>query len=94
MSEMTGQRPLFIAFEGGEGAGKTTQARLLQERLQDLGRSVVLTREPGGTALGEHLREIILRPSGKSAATNAGSVSLPPLSCSCSWRRAPNWSPR
>lgn len=63
MSETSRRRPLFIAFEGGEGAGKTTQAQLLQERLQGLGREVLLTREPGGTALGEHLREIILRPS-------------------------------
>jgi dTMP kinase len=64
-------KALFIAFEGGEGAGKTTQARLLKERLQALGRDVVLTREPGGTALGEHLREIILRPSGKSQSPTA-----------------------
>ncbi len=56
---------LFIAFEGGDGAGKSTQARLLQERLQKADRAVVLTREPGGTALGEHLREIILRPTGR-----------------------------
>ncbi|MGD0115453.1 MAG: dTMP kinase [Dehalococcoidia bacterium] len=70
----TAQKGLFIAFEGGEGAGKTTQARLLQERFQSLGKAVVLTREPGGTALGEHLREIILRPSGRERSTT-GAVS-------------------
>jgi dTMP kinase len=74
-SDATSQKPLFIAFEGGEGTGKTTQARLLQQRLQDLGRSVLLTREPGGTVLGERLREIILQPSRRGSASNAASRS-------------------
>ena len=47
---------LFIAFEGGEGAGKTTQAGLLQERLKQLDIPCDLFREPGGTELGEYLR--------------------------------------
>jgi dTMP kinase len=50
----------FIAFEGADGAGKTTQARLLAEHLRALGREVVVVREPGGTAAGEHVRTLVL----------------------------------
>jgi len=49
-------RGIFITFEGGEAVGKTTQIQLLHERLQSLGHQVILTREPGGTALAEKLR--------------------------------------
>lgn len=49
----------LITFEGPEGSGKTTQARRLTERLRATGRSVIPTREPGGTATGEHIREIL-----------------------------------
>jgi dTMP kinase len=51
---------LFIALEGGEGAGKSTQAKLLDRWLSSLGHDVVLTREPGGTAVGAALRAILL----------------------------------
>lgn len=51
---------LFITLEGGEGAGKTTQSRLLVERLRQAGHEVVLTREPGGTPGAEALREVLL----------------------------------
>ncbi len=49
----------FIVFEGGEGVGKTTQAGLLQERLADLSIPCELVREPGGTELGEYLRNYL-----------------------------------
>jgi len=51
---------VFVTFEGVDGSGKSTQARLLEEHLRGLGREVVLTREPGGTELGEELRRLVL----------------------------------
>lgn len=56
------ERGLFVAFEGGEGAGKSTQARLLAAWLRDLGHVVVVTREPGATTIGGRLREMLLDP--------------------------------
>ena len=53
---------LFIAIEGGEGAGKSTHSKRLAEYLQSLGHEVVLTREPGGTPTGEKIRNILLDP--------------------------------
>lgn len=53
---------VFVALEGGEGGGKSTQAELLRTWLQGSGHEVVLTREPGGTPLGERVRELVLSP--------------------------------
>jgi dTMP kinase len=59
---------LFVTFEGGDGSGKSTQAALLEGWLTDAGRTVVRTREPGGTDLGHELREIVLHRRGHIAA--------------------------
>jgi len=62
---MTGARGRFISLEGGEGAGKSTLLAGLRERLVAQGVDLVLTREPGGTALGEAVRGIVLDPTGR-----------------------------
>ena len=54
------QPGLFIAFEGGDGAGKSTQAAVLTQALTDAGKVVLRTREPGGTPVGEKLRSLVL----------------------------------
>jgi dTMP kinase len=51
---------IFIAFEGGEGSGKSTQSKLLKEWLEEEGEEVLLSREPGGTEMGKDLRRILL----------------------------------
>src|SRR6187455_3163101 len=82
----------FITFEGPEGSGKSTQLRILAERLRARGYKVIETREPGGTAIGESVRSILvgqghreLRPTSElllmfaSRAQNIDEVILPGL---------------
>ncbi len=57
-------RGIFITLEGGDGAGKTTQIRLLSEALRAQGRDVVLTREPGGTPEAEKIRDFLVKRDG------------------------------
>lgn len=56
---------MFVTFEGLDGSGKSTQAALLVERLREQGREVVATREPGGTPVGEGVREVLLGGEGE-----------------------------
>ena len=65
---MTGR---FVAFEGLDGAGKTTQVRAVAKALGGGGTEVVVTREPGGTPLGERLREVLLAPADAAIAPDA-----------------------
>jgi dTMP kinase len=53
---------VFVCFEGGEGAGKSTQSRLLRDWLEERGHTVLLTFEPGDTEVGQALRRIVLSP--------------------------------
>ena len=62
---------MFVSFEGLDGSGKTTQVERLRARLEAEGREVVTAREPGGTALGEQLRELVLHGSEMTAWAEA-----------------------
>lgn len=69
------QRPagsgMFLVFEGGEGSGKTTQMELLRQHLVARGHKVVVTAEPGGTAIGKKLRELLLDPANAGLSNKA-----------------------
>lgn len=60
-----GNRGFFISFEGNDGSGKTTQIRLLTQWFEQCGRAVLLLREPGGTVIGEKVRDILLDNASK-----------------------------
>ena len=62
---------MFVTFEGLDGSGTTTQSELLRQHLEQAGRDVVLTREPGGTELGERVRELVLGDTKISAWAEA-----------------------
>jgi dTMP kinase len=64
------RRGWFITIEGPEGSGKTTQAAALADHLTSLGLDVHLTREPGGTWLGERVRDVLLARTGSTAPTD------------------------
>jgi len=64
-------RGCFVSFEGGDGAGKSTQRNLLGDWLAGLGHDVVLTREPGGTALGQVMRDAVLHGEDVDPRTEA-----------------------
>ena len=58
-------RGMFIAMEGPDGSGKSTQIDLLKEYFDQIGKEYIVTREPGGTKIGEAIRQVILDPDHK-----------------------------
>jgi dTMP kinase len=71
MSTIERRRGLFITFEGGDGSGKSTQMRLLAERLRAGGYGVLETQEPGGTKIGNQVRAILLDPANQELCPTA-----------------------
>lgn len=63
-------RGRFITLEGGEGAGKTTLVAVMRQALESMGREVVVTREPGGTELGEAIRTLVLQRRAQDMAAD------------------------
>ena len=64
-------RGIFITVEGGEGAGKSTNMAFLERTLKESGVDILVTREPGGTGLGEGIRELLLQPRDEAVAPDA-----------------------
>lgn len=67
---------LFITFEGGEGSGKTTQLKLLVNRIRTSGKEVIETRDPGGTAIGKEIRTLLLHSPLDTCGDRPGSVPI------------------
>lgn len=65
----TSRHGMLLTFEGGDGAGKSTQIRLLKAAIERAGWDALVTREPGGTALGEEIRQLLLSSSAPTSAT-------------------------
>lgn len=65
------RRGVLIAFEGGDGSGKSTQLHLLRDHIERLGLPVSVTREPGGTVIGERIRDILLDPASSALTDRA-----------------------
>jgi dTMP kinase len=70
LSALSALRGKFLSFEGLDGCGKSTQARLVAERLEAAGLTVVRTREPGGTDIGKALRRVVLDPGNEKLVPN------------------------
>ncbi len=68
MTNPAAGRGLFITFEGPDGSGKSTQMRILVERLRNEGRVVTINQEPGGTGIGQQVRKILLDPENHDMA--------------------------
>lgn len=62
---------IFITFEGPDGAGKTTQVRMLAQALEKAGHDIVMTREPGGTSISDRIRSLVLSPEHKEMTHQA-----------------------
>jgi dTMP kinase len=71
MSTTSRGRGVFITFEGPDGSGKSTQARILAERLRGEGRAVLESVEPGGTPIGQQIRRILLDPGNRDLTPTA-----------------------
>lgn len=70
-SKSSASKGIFITFEGIDGSGKTTQIKLLNKFLKEKGFDTVLTREPGGTALGDSIRKLLLDPENSGPVARA-----------------------
>ncbi|HLS28210.1 MAG TPA: dTMP kinase [Opitutales bacterium] len=73
---MPGNKGLLISFEGSEGSGKSTQIALLMKRIEATGRDVVVTREPGGTEIGEEIRHLLKHSTAGKGMTPAAELLL------------------